>query len=130
MLINLLRRLNLASRAATLNQRAKSFNVPGMLTAMMLMEVALKSGGVCAWCGKPITEETDAQFDHVFPFRLQGENTPENLTFSCAECNRRKSDKHPVRFAQEQAANGILTPLIQRLLTDNEQDAMQQLTLL
>lgn len=126
MLIHLLKRLNMASRASTLNQRAKQFNSPGVLSQMMLMEVALKAGGICAWCGKQITEETDAEFDHLYPFRLQGHNTPDNLVFACADCNRRKSDKHPVRFAQEQAAQGVITPLIQSLLASHDLDAVNQ----
>ncbi|MFC2030589.1 HNH endonuclease [Chloroflexota bacterium] len=53
-------------------------------------------GGVCAYCycETPITLD-EAELEHIYPYRVRGADSPENLTIACKECNRRKWHKVP-----------------------------------
>ena len=126
MLRDLIPHLQLKRRAADMNARARQFGVLGTLHPLVLAELFLKSGGVCAWCGAILDDAVIVEFDHVTPFRLRGDNTRDNLCVACADCNRRKADKHPARFAQEQAARGIRTPLVTQMLERHSLDAATQ----
>ena len=126
MLRDLIPSLQLQRRAADMNVRARQFGAAGTLQPLTLAELFLKSGGVCAWCGALLDDAVIVEFDHITPFRLRGANTRENLCVACADCNRRKSDKHPARFAQEQAARGITTPLVADLLARHGFDSATQ----
>jgi len=126
MLRDLIPSLQLQRRAADMNVRARQFGAAGTLQPLTLAELFLKSGGVCAWCGALLDDAVIVEFDHITPFRLRGANTRENLCVACADCNRRKSDKHPARFAQEQAARGITTPLVADLLARHGLSAAAQ----
>jgi 5-methylcytosine-specific restriction endonuclease McrA len=126
MLRDLIPSLQLQRRAADMNARARRFGALGTLHPLVLGELFLKSGGVCAWCGKILDDAVIIEFDHVTPFRLRGENTRANLCVACADCNRRKADKHPARFAQEQAARGIQTPLVADMLHRHGLDSAAQ----
>lgn len=46
----------------------------------------------CAHCGKPLTKYT-ATIEHIFPRSWGGDNTMNNLTVLCRQCNVLKSDK-------------------------------------
>ena len=49
-----------------------------------------RDGSVCKYCG-----ETDGPFhlDHIYPWALGGQHTPENLTVACSSCNWSKGSK-------------------------------------
>lgn len=49
-----------------------------------------RDGAVCRYCGC-----TDGPFhlDHIHPWAMGGEHTPENLTIACAQCNWSKGSK-------------------------------------
>lgn len=120
MLRDLIAKLDLNNRAVGLNARAVRHDAPGTVGAIVLMEMLLQSGGVCAWCGQRLTDPDEVEFDHVLPFRLRGTNDRHNLVVACADCNRRKAEKHPARFAQEQTLRGVSTPLIERMLAEHD----------
>lgn len=52
--------------------------------------VLRKTGGHCAYCGKPIGYY-DMQVDHVIPLRKGGTNDLDNLVPACRSCNHYKS---------------------------------------
>ncbi len=120
MLRDLIAKLDLTHRAAGLNTRATRHDTAGMVSAIVLMEMLLQAGGVCAWCGRQLADPEEVEFDHVLPFRLRGTNDRHNLVVACADCNRRKAEKHPARFAQEQMLRGVSTPLIERMLAEHD----------
>lgn len=122
----LINNLQLAKRAKDINQRAKQNNAPGIIGEMVLVELIIKSGGQCQWCGQPFEDAEDVEIEHVFPFRLNGTNQRDNLVIACTTCNRHKAEKHPAKFAQEQAAKGIETPLIIEILSNHNIDRINQ----
>jgi 5-methylcytosine-specific restriction endonuclease McrA len=112
--------------AMAINLRARNLNAHGDITPEMLQSLILDSGGCCAWCGVTIAGR-DFEIDHILALSRGGSNTVDNLAVTCAPCNRRKSDKHPARFALEIAAtHEPLTPLIRHLLAVHGQDAQHQ----
>ena len=62
-------------------------------------ELLRRQGGMCAYC-----KRKDGKFhiDHIMPLKLGGSHTEDNVQMLCENCNRRKSAKHPLRFAREQ----------------------------
>lgn len=115
--------------AAALNSRAARAGLPGRLTAEGLRDRILESGGRCEWCA---VDMVDAAFelDHVLSLKQGGANEARNLVLSCPDCNRRKGQKHPARFAAEIYREiGRETGLIARLFARYGIQAAQQLPL-
>lgn len=56
-----------------------------------------QTGGVCIYCGHPLSEE-DASVDHIIPLSRGGLNEPENRVASCCACNSAKGNMMPHRF--------------------------------
>lgn len=65
-----------------------------------VLELLAAQGGVCANCGR---QPAKVHLDHIMPLALGGQHVPENLQALCQPCNQRKSWKHPVQFAREEA---------------------------
>lgn len=60
------------------------------------MNVFLRDGFVCQYCGIKVTRKT-ATLDHVLPVSHGGKSTWENSTTACAPCNAGKgNNKHHV----------------------------------
>jgi 5-methylcytosine-specific restriction endonuclease McrA len=53
---------------------------------------------VCHWCGKRCAK--DAEMDHIVPLKLGGAHEAHNLCVACRDCNRRKSARDPIVWAQ------------------------------
>ena len=47
----------------------------------------------CPFCGTKLSVD-NAELDHIIPKSMGGEDTPENLRYVCAKCNRIKADKY------------------------------------
>jgi hypothetical protein len=59
----------------------------------------------------------DFEIDHILSLSRGGTNETRNLAITCPDCNRRKAEKHPVTFAQEQIAqSSVSTTLISHVL--------------
>ena len=54
----------------------------------------------CYYCSKPLPYGPE-QIDHYIPISKGGAHIPVNLRPSCACCNLRKSNKHPIDFMKE-----------------------------
>ncbi|MGB7340529.1 MAG: HNH endonuclease signature motif containing protein [Phototrophicaceae bacterium] len=117
---------NLKQLLRSLNSRAKAQQATGRLTIHTLRDAIYSSGGQCAYCTVSVLN-ADFECDHIIPLRRGGGNLASNIAIACPACNRRKSDKHPARFAQETIARtGILTPLLERILKHYEADSAIQ----
>ncbi len=119
----------LAGYAAALNARAGRAGAAGRLTASGLRDRILESGGRCEWCAVDLWRR-DFELDHIVSLKRGGANRAANLVVACPDCNRRKSQKHPARFAAELfRERGCQTPLIARLLRQHGIEARRQMTL-
>lgn len=120
---------DLKALAQSMNHRAKQANHAGRLSITDLRHRIYASGGQCEWCTVSILKQP-FEVDHIIAIVRGGSNLPENIAVSCPTCNRRKSDKHPARFAQETyARTGILTALIQRVFAYYEVEGQIQKSL-
>lgn len=115
--------------AATLNARAKSVGAPGRLTAVLLRDRILSSGGRCEWCQRSLVN-TPFELDHVVSLSQQGANMPRNLAVACPTCNRRKAQKHPARFAAEiYSESRVKTALVAAVLKGYHIEPTKQMPL-
>lgn len=113
--------------AAALNSRAG--HARGRLTADLLRDRILESGGRCEWCGISLVN-AEFELDHVLSLRQGGANSAANLVVACPDCNRRKGRKHPARFAAEiYRATGQPTTLLTRLFRRYGLDSAWQMPL-
>ncbi|MEL6408461.1 MAG: HNH endonuclease signature motif containing protein [Chloroflexota bacterium] len=119
----------LKTQVQAMNARAKADGKAGRLTVAGLRDRIYASGGKCEWCTVSLVGQ-DFEVDHIIPLQRGGENTADNIAVACPACNRRKSAKHPARFAQETVAQtGERTPLIVRVLTYYDAEATVQQSL-
>ena len=115
--------------ASAMNARAKRVKAKGVLTADRLRDRILESGGCCEWCGVDLVNQA-FELDHVYSLSQQGTNTSDNLVVACPDCNRRKSGKHPARFASEiYSETSLKTKLLDRILQDYDIKPTTQLSL-
>jgi hypothetical protein len=115
--------------ASSMNARAKRVKAKGLLTAELLCDRIFESGGRCEWCHVDLVNQ-DFELDHVQSLSQQGHNTADNLVVACPDCNRRKSGKHPARFASEiYSETGQKTALLDRILHDYEMTPKTQMSL-
>jgi len=115
--------------ASAMNARAKRTKAKGILTAELLRDRIFESSGRCEWCGVDLVNR-DFELDHVQSLSQQGLNTADNLVVACPDCNRRKSGKHPARFASEiYNETGRKTPLLDRVLHDYDITLTTQMSL-
>jgi 5-methylcytosine-specific restriction endonuclease McrA len=57
-----------------------------------------KQRGKCVECGAALKGKFEV--DHIMPCKLGGTTVRQNLQLLCVSCNRRKSAKHPIDWAQ------------------------------
>ncbi|MCY3781743.1 MAG: HNH endonuclease signature motif containing protein [Chloroflexi bacterium] len=101
--------------AAALNSRARRSRARGRLLAADLRDRILESAGCCEWCGLSLVS-AEFELDHVLSLKQGGMNAATNLVVACPDCNRRKGQKHPARFAAEiHQETGRATALVQRV---------------
>jgi len=120
---------DLKTLVQSMNSRAKLTKLSGRLTIAQLRDRIYASGGKCEWCTVSLINEA-FEVDHIIPLNRGGGNTSDNIAVACPDCNRRKSAKHPARFAQETyARTGILTDLLKRVLDYYKVEAATQKSL-
>lgn len=64
------------------------------LAAIRAAQTDKKGRLICWKCGEPIVNETP-ELDHWIPLKRAGQNSPGNLHYMHAHCNRTKQAKHP-----------------------------------
>lgn len=65
-----------------------------MVSKRLRFEVLRRDNFRCVYCGAT-PAESELHLDHVVPRALGGQDTPENLAASCADCNAGKSSTAP-----------------------------------
>ena len=60
--------------AAAMNARAKRYGAPGKLTASLLRDRIMESGGRCEWCGADLLD-SDFELDHAVSLRQAAATT-------------------------------------------------------
>ncbi len=80
------------------NRRAKISGNGGKHTADDISAILKMQRGKCAYCRINLGKKRHV--DHVIPIALGGSNGRENLQILCVPCNKTKSAKDPIVFAQ------------------------------
>lgn len=80
------------------NRRARERNAPGVLSTDIKTKLFALQKGKCPVCRSKLSAKTD--LDHILPLCLGGANEDKNVQLLCQSCNRSKSKKHPIDFAQ------------------------------
>jgi 5-methylcytosine-specific restriction endonuclease McrA len=80
-------------------RRARIRDVEGKYTAAEVKQLLARQKCLCAACKTSI--ESGYHRDHVVPLALGGSNFIRNIQLLCPTCNRKKHDKHPIKFMQE-----------------------------
>lgn len=110
--IKMLEALGLSSEDYDNSESAETIDFP---------KLYCRARGLCEWCGIELSFNEAGQ-DHLIPFAKGGSNKADNIVLCCKDCNSRKATKHRGRFAAEQKARGITTPLIVVLLEEYKND--------
>ncbi len=126
---DILHRRALARYTADLNARARQSGAQGSLSVADLRDRIVASGGNCEWCGESLVRGP-FELDHIVSLKQGGSNTRGNLVIACPDCNRRKGQKHPARFAAEiVSASGRRTALVDKVLSHFAIEAREQRSL-
>jgi 5-methylcytosine-specific restriction endonuclease McrA len=86
-------------RTINRNSKARRKKAEGRHTAQDIANIYQLQRGKCAICKSALNGKYHV--DHIVALKNGGSNWPRNLQCLCPPCNLRKSDKHPVVFAQE-----------------------------
>lgn len=78
-------------------RRALEAGAVGTHTAADVGDQLVRQRGRCFYCHSKLGDKYHVE--HVTPLSLGGTNGPENLVIACADCNLKKSSKHPMDFA-------------------------------
>jgi 5-methylcytosine-specific restriction endonuclease McrA len=104
-LYQLIWRRSVHGKAKSLSYEAKrrlsiesAFSVDSVIAIRRIKESARVR---CFHCSKPVSSQ-NVQIDHLLPLAKDGAHSAYNLVPSCAECNRKKTDKHPNEFVKSQ----------------------------
>lgn len=85
-------------RARAAFHRARRMNAPGSYSEQDIKLLRKKQKNKCAYCRCSLVN--GYEIDHIYPISKGGSNDPSNLQLLCNSCNRHKSDKRPIEFAQ------------------------------
>lgn len=89
-----------SNRVKLQNRRVRKRESGGRLSPDLAKRLLKLQRGKCACgCRQPLGD--DYHLDHIMPLALGGSNADDNIQLLRAECNLRKSAKHPVNFMQE-----------------------------
>lgn len=86
-------------RAGRWRRKARIKSAEGAFTGEDISSLYEKQKGRCASCREDLHGKYDV--DHIHPLLLGGSNYPENLQLLCPSCNRAKSYKDPLKWANE-----------------------------
>ena len=87
--------------AKNATRRAKIAGNGGQHTSADIAWLLKKQRCRCAhtWCRAPLNSKFER--DHIIPIAGGGSSDRRNIQLLCSKCNRRKSSKHPIVFAQQ-----------------------------
>lgn len=81
------------NRAVNTRKHHKKRGVAGEISKDIYPRLFAEQMGICVCCGDMLGD--DYHLDHIMPITLGGTNDESNLQLLKAECNIRKSAKHP-----------------------------------
>lgn len=82
--------------AKNTTHRRRAAKREGTVTTEQLLTLKAKAKGRCYYCCR---KSKNLTIDHIVPLAKGGRHDLDNLVMACGECNRRKSDKDPLAFA-------------------------------
>ena len=88
-----------AGRIKNHARRARKNAVGGVLSRGITEKLFALQRGKCPCCNQPLGD--NYHLDHITPLALGGSNSDGNAQLLRAECNLKKSAKHPVQYMQE-----------------------------
>lgn len=86
-------------RVRTRNRRAARKKLGGTHSATDIVSILKMQKNRCAYCRAKFASSA-REVDHIKPIVLGGTNDPKNLQILCRPCNRSKSGRDPIVFAQ------------------------------
>lgn len=81
------------------NYRARKKHNGGRLSSDIIHRLLVFQKNRCAICGKSL-KKTGHHLDHIIPLARGGKNKDSNTQLTCPTCNRKKSARDPIAFAQ------------------------------
>jgi 5-methylcytosine-specific restriction endonuclease McrA len=72
----------------------------GRLSKNIIETLQSSQRGLCPCCAQPLGD--DFHVDHIIPLSMNGTNTDDNVQLLRSLCNKRKKNKHPIDYMQEQ----------------------------
>lgn len=82
-----------AVRASASNRRARIINATdGSITPQNIQKLYLAQNGLCAYCGCDL-QQASKHLDHIVPLARGGDNTINNVQWTCPYCNMHKNMK-------------------------------------
>lgn len=82
--------------STTLNKYHQS-NQRSLMTPELKEYIKRRDNYTCQQCGRYMPDSFGLEIDHIIPVSKGGKSIADNLQVLCSECNRRKSDKLPVK---------------------------------
>lgn len=80
-------------------RRAREKSADGKITAKQILKILESQKHKCVYCLACLKDGYEV--DHITPISKGGTNWPSNIQCLCRACNRRKSAKDPIAFANE-----------------------------
>lgn len=80
-------------------RRARMKNAEGKVTAADINRILKSQSSKCVYCKASLKDGYEV--DHIIPISKGGSNWPTNIQCLCRNCNRTKSAKCPIAFANE-----------------------------
>lgn len=88
----------LQQRIVQRNRRARKIVADGSHTSADIAAIRRSQKDRCGYCS--VALRRSGEVDHIKALSKGGENSRRNLQLLCAPCNRRKSSRDPIEFAQ------------------------------
>lgn len=85
--------------AISRRRRARKKGAAGDHTQSDVLRLLQNQKHCCAYCKKKVKKTYEV--DHIVPLAKGGSNAPDNLQILCVSCNRRKSAKDPIVWANQ-----------------------------
>lgn len=87
----------------------------GYFTDSDISRIRIELEDSCRFCGKPL--DSKGEIEHLTPLSRGGSNFPKNLTLSCLNCNREKTNKTLTEYLEWRRERGLknrdVSPMIE-----------------
>ncbi len=73
----------------------------GAISGAIQQKMWMRDGLLCLFCGREMGD-VSLTVDHFMPLELGGENDETNYITACRKCNKRKGNRHPEEYCEDQ----------------------------